>query len=314
MQQLLAFAAIVLVALPAAAAQTAPTGITLTAGPVGGTILEDKQNVIPYSGNGTVPVTLRIGCATLLQHAADWKVTVAVDPMPAWLTAPPVFYDFSPADEAQLCLQGSGFLENMKQFPFSVKPEAPGVVIQRLNFKATMTDDAAGDAPTSNVTVPVQVQFHPSYTITPSVQFPLSVECGKAAFDVTVANRSNAASMVMIEEKQESTGSLSGIGPETYDPPANNGTDAKVFHVEYKAPAEWDNATVTFKAFAHFLIPPSVGDYGAGDFRAQENVTWVFTRGPCATEPGGDTKPAPATMLPVYVLAIALAGLVARRK
>src|SRR6185503_2827965 len=136
-----------------------------------------------------------------------------------------------------------------------------------------------------NTTALMQVQFHPDYTITPSVQFPVSVKC-MAMFDVTIANHANSASMVMIESKKETTGALSGLSPEVYNPPANNGTDAKVFHIMYKPPAQWDHATLTFTAYTHFLVNPG---YGAGLFRAPQNVTWEFTNGGCAETDGATT-------------------------
>jgi len=302
--------------IPDAHAQGQAQGITVTVGKIPGLVNEDNYQVVPYMGNITVPVNVTVGCGTLAQHAASMKVTVAVSPLPAWLVDPPVVYDFTPSASFQPnCVASQGYASISQNVPLSFKKEAPGIVAQQLHFVASMADNGAGDKPSSEAVVPVQVQFHPDYTITPSVQFPLAVTGQWANFTVTITNRGNAPSMVMIEEMQQSTGALGGIGPEVYDPPAHNGSDSKVFNVHYKAPATWSTATVTFKAFSHFLINPG---YGAGGFKGEQDVKWTFTNagGPteCNTTTCGTTTKAPLPMLPLYVIVLAGAALVARRR
>lgn len=315
----LAVAAAALLAIPTVSAQS-PTGLTMEVGPAVGTFAEDNYNVIPYAGNATFPVTVTVGCGTVVIHSDNPKVTVSIDPMPAWLTAAPMEFDFTPSQEVlDSCATGQGFASQTLPFPIVLKESAPGIVEQTLNFTAKMSSatSPANEVGDAKDTAAIQVQFHPSYTITPSVSFPLKVDGCKATFDVVLANSANAPSMIMIEEKRESTGSLAGIGPETFDPAAHNGTHSVTQKIVFSTPpGNWTTAQVTFKAYSHFLINPG---YGAGEFRGQQNITWTFTKGStegCQVGPdnGTTTAPSPAPMLAAYVAVLALGAVVASRR
>ncbi len=319
MQQWIFVAVVALAFVPAIHAQgpldeTSYNRVVLSVGELAPTIVEDTFNVIPYMGNVTIKVNVTIGCFALSQHASDPTVKVAVENLPGWLIAPVVTFDFTPTQAYQPCAETgtAGHASLNKDFLLTLKADAPGIVKQFLNLTATTTANAGGriHADKKPLLNPIQVQFHPEFTITPSVAFPLTVVGPETSFTVTVVNRGNARNMVMIEGMHVTAGSLAGLGPEFYEPATQGGVDTKVFQVTFKAPDTWSESTVAFEAVSHFALS---AEYGAGDFRAQQDVKWVFTNGGPATTPD-DNKPAPLPMLPFYALAILGAALMASRR
>lgn len=319
--------------LPAASAQSQADQydhIVITAGRPAGLEIGNGFAFVPYNGTVTIPVNITIGCLALAKHAAEQKVTVAFPNKPAWLTAAPITFDFTPSSgNAQQCTNGAtqGRSSLNGAMTVSVSKEAPGIVLQSLLLTASMTDPTGKDPQANSTRVSLQIQFKPDYTITPAVQFPLAVTDCMAKFDVTITNRGNAHNMVMILNKTESNGVLSGIGPQEYDPASHNGTDTFVFHVQYKAPSGWTSASASFEAFSHFLVNPG---YGAGDLKGEQDVKWDFVNAApgqaCAglNENCDGTGSAPAScaataksplpMLPLYVLAFVGAAIAARRR
>ncbi|HUR63770.1 MAG TPA: hypothetical protein VM241_04735 [Candidatus Thermoplasmatota archaeon] len=305
----LALPLLVLALAPLAHAQAppnpVPAGNDFTVGadaPVG-LVKEDNQQVIPYKGNVTVPVSVTLGCSLIAYQTvvntgdADHLHVSIADP-PAWAIADELRIDVSPTD----CASGQATHTYAGSFPLAVAADAPGVTTQVLNFTA----DYAGTAPAATAPLPVAIQFHSDYSVVPSVQFPYAVSGKSANFTVTITNRGNARSMVMVEELHASTGTFSGLGSVVYLPP-----ESKTFQVTFKAPDKcWTSAKVDFKAFSHYLLL----DQRAGSYKGEAPTTWEFTNGVACT-PGKDTTSKASPLGGLAVLPVVLgAALLARRR
>ncbi|MCA1811343.1 MAG: hypothetical protein LC623_04945 [Halobacteriales archaeon] len=281
--------------------------VTLTVGAIDGLAKDDGQDVVAYKGNATVEVTVKVGCAAILDAMANGRdlldhVDVApVDP-PAWLVAESHDVPMDPSACITDAGTGSGYLTLTDEFPFSVAASAPGVVTQSLNLTASL-ENGAESAP---VQVLFAVQFHSDYDVVPSVAFPYTVTGKTANFTVSVTNRANARSMVMVEEQHVSTGTFSGLGSTVYQPP-----ETKTFQVTFKAPDRcWADAQVEFKTFSHYLLL----DQRAGTYKGERQFTWDFTNGVACT-PGKDDTSKKSPVGGLAVLPVLLgAALLARRR
>lgn len=289
-----------LAALPAGSAQM-PQGVTITPG--------ELAAPIPYEGSAQLPVTVRVGCLSLLQGGSTTVTVDAADPQP-WLTVTPAEIPI----EASACVGGAGFATGTGEVGLAVSKDAPGVVDHTVN----LTADLGGDPAPAVFTV----AYHVNYTLVPDVAFPLAVNGTEASFNVTVTQASNARSMVMMEQLQVSAGALSGLVSQPYESAAGQPV-SKTLKFTYKAPAtEWSNATATFTAFSHYLLT----DGRAGEFKTGcaalalptcdvtgTQVTFTFTN---AAEPAGDggEKKSPAPAVPLMALGLVALAVLARRR
>jgi hypothetical protein len=291
------FLAAVLLALAAvAAAPTASaqgTGLTLVA--------EDLATPVPFEGSSAIPFTLEVGC---LGAVTGQTTTVTVAPtgeVPSWLTVTPFEGEVAPAS----CLTGMGTQSITGTIPIAVTADAPGVVDHTLNLVASLGSATSEDAAVFTVA------YEWNYSLVPDVTFPLAVTGPSVSFNLTVTQASNARSMVMMEEVQTSAGVISGLTSMAYENQAGQPA-TKTFTITYTAPTgAWDNATVNFVAYGHFLLL----DSRAGDYDDGTPITWTFSNagsGPSGGDGGEKESPAPAGVLLALGL-VALAAL-ARRK
>lgn len=316
----LAVSLAVLALVPLAAAQAPPPStygkIAITnVGPVSGLIKDDGKDVIPFKGNVTVPVSVSIDCSLIAYEVANKKASdinhfhvQPADKLPSWLVADELLTYFPNVVPGQDttgfpvsgCQGGSGTYMATVQYPFAVTAAAPAVATHTLNLTANLGDDAYSDP----VAVTFAVQFHANYTITPSVQFPLTVTGKTANFTVAISNNANARSMVMLEGLHASAGSISGLTSTVYVPP-----ETKTFQVTFKAPDGcWSTATVEFKAFSHYLLLTQE----AGSFKGEKDVSWEFQNG-VACKGGTSSKASPLNGW-VLIASVLGAALVARRR
>jgi MYXO-CTERM domain-containing protein len=279
-------------AVPTASAQT-PEGVTVTA--------TDLATPIPYEGSAELPVSVSVGCLTILENQGSTTVTVAVSDAPSWLTATPATIELEP----QSCITGgNGFASGDGTVGLTVTKDAPGVVDHTINLTGTLGTTASDPA-----TATFTVAYFVDYTLVPDVTFPLTVNGTEASFNVTVTQASNARSMVMIEQMKTTAGVFSGLASIVYENDAGMPAE-KTFKVTFKAPeGEWTNATTTFTAFGHYLLL----DGRAGDFDAGTPVTYSFVAGHAGhVEDEDKDSPAPVGVLLALGL-VALAAFVRRR-
>lgn len=314
-------------AIPAARADPLDDKIHLTVGAPAPTITEDNYKLIAYNSTFAVTLNLSLSCRVLAQHADNPKFTASLLNPPTWLTASSVVFDFTPTASYQPCTPATdpnllGTVGMNRDFPIHLAASAPGIRKQYLNFTAASTANPGGTKHTSDpATLPqpgyMQVQFHPDYTVTTSVAFPLAVHNCEAHFTATFENRANARGMIMFEKKTETPGSLSGLTPEVYDPPAKGGVDRMVFNITYKAPSGWTEGKASFQTVSHWLLNT---EYGAGEMRGRKDNEWTFTNadpGATCTDASGTTDPgktSPVPMLPLYILSLVGAALAANRR
>ena len=280
-------------AVPNASAQ-APQGVTVTP--------TDLAAPIPYEGSAQLPVSVSVGCLTILEEGGSTTVEVAVTDAPAWLTATPA----SVAVDETGCLTSGGFATGEGMVGLAVTKDAPGVVDHSISLAGTL-----GSASSEAVQTVFTVAYHVNYTVVSDATFPMTVNGTEASFNVTITQASNARSMVMIEELQTSAGVFSGLGSQQYENDAGK-PDSRTFKVTFKAPTgEWTNATAQFTAYGHYLLL----DGRAGDFDAGTPVTYSFVagHGEHEEETEGKDSPAPAGVLLALGL-VALAAFARRRE
>lgn len=279
-------------AIPTTSAQELQ-GVTVTAEPL--------ATPIPYEGTAQVPVTVTVGCLTIVEQQVATTVEVAVTDPPAWLTVTPAPVEVDPTT----CISGTGTATGTGSLGLAVAKDAPGVVEHTINLVGTLGSAASGPAE-----VVFTVAYHVNYTVVSDATFPLTVNGMEASFNVTITQASNARSMVMIEELQTSAGVFSGLGSQQYENEAGK-PDSKTFKVTFKAPSgEWSDATAQFTAYGHYLLL----DGRAGDFDEGTPVTYSFVAGhqEHEEEDEGNDAPAPAGILLALGL-VALAAFVRRR-
>ena len=313
MRILAALAALALLALPAATAQDLPvaSAVTLTLGTVAGTVDDDGRAAVLYAGNATVPFTVKVECGLIASTTAANQgqdtdhLHVTYVNAPDWLVVREAEVHLEPAEVAQDCLTAQA-VTRTGELPIQVTAAAPGVVPQTVTVAAQYggNDEEHRFAATP---LTFAVQFHPDYEVVPAVQFPLTVTGGKAEFAVTITQRSNARSMVMVEEVRASVGVFGGLGSVVYSPP-----ESKEFKATFKAPtACWTEAQASFKTYAHFLLEDST----AGMYKLPQEHTYTFKNGD-ACEPGKDPSGTQSSPVGLWTLVPALLGaaLLARRR
>lgn len=294
----LALLALALLA-PVAQAQADPTGISLTAASAG---------EVPFQGDGSFAVEVTVGCALLLQQAANnFEVVIAAPTPPAWLSLEDVTVSFADPATVQSCVTSMGAATSTVQVPFSVAADAPGV--EQLSVELVAT---AGSTASEPATAPYKVAYNSNYTVATTTTFPLTMTTPEVKFQVVATQASNARSMIMIEGVSVSAGSFAGL-PSTVYEVAAGAPASKTFDVTFKAPeGAWERATVSFDAFGHYLLVNGE----AGDYSPAQKYTFEFVNGGIPTAPKGDGEgkesPAPVAAL----TALGLLGLVAvlRRK
>lgn len=303
-----------LAALPLAQAEP-PAGIgsiTLSLGDIMGLVQQDGKGVVPYAGNVTVAATVSIDCGVILYEFANkqgsdvdhFHVQPADDKLPPWLLADEFLAYFpapaagAPAIPVQECSSGSGSYQQTVQYPFGVAADAPGGVPLTLNLTANVGDDAFSEV----VPLHFAVQFHPAYTLTPSLRFPAAATGNGANFTLAVKNTGNGPAMVMFQDVKASAGTVSGLADTTL--PANASANLAI---RFTGPtACWATATVNATA----VVMPAAG----GATSNPTPLSWTFTHSCSAT--GATTKakksPAPGFLMAFAVLA--LAGMARRRR
>lgn len=285
-------------------------------GPINGLIRDDNMDVIPFKGNVTVPVSVSIDCQLIAYEIANkgnsdidhFHIQPADGKLPSWLVADEYLTFFNqtapgvPAFPTSQCGSGTGTYTTTVNYPFAVTAAAPGVTPQVLNLTANLGDNAFA----TPVSVNFNVQFHANYTVTPSVQVPLTVTGKSANFTVAIANSANARSMVMVEQVHASTGTFSGLGSVPYVPP-----QTMTFPVTFKAPDScWTTATVDFHTASHFLLL----NQQAGSYRDERTYTYQFHNGiACTPGKANTSKSSPVGGL-VVLPAVLGAALLARRR
>jgi MYXO-CTERM domain-containing protein len=227
--------------------------------------------------------------------------TVTVQSPPTWLTSEPTSATLDPTS----CFGGAGFVTANVAVPLTVTKDAPGVIETPLSLVASVGSSTSD--PDSAV---VTVAYNWDYKLTTDVTFPVTMTTPTKVFNLTITQASNARSMVMIEEIKASAGLVSGLASVVYE----NGPgkpDTKVFKITYTAPeGEWTNATVSFKAYGHYLLL----DSRSGSFDAGTPMSWTFTNGGVEKTGGGGGKDSPAPVGAFMALGlVALAALVRRR-
>lgn len=281
--------ALAAIAVPAQAQDPAsPTGITLSAtGP----------GTVAYQGSGEFTVTADVGCAEFISNAGEDLVISVVDP-PAWLNATEATVDVA----GTACVGStSGRVTGTGTIPFTVSKNAPAVAGQLVTIQGMMGETAATNTPTASYTV----AYKSNYTVTPSVQFPLTVMNKTTTFTVTGVQASNAPSMIMVDDFAACPGALvSGIGPLQYANEAG-APDTKTYTVTFTAPAaDWETCDLVLKVYSHYNF-----DGMAGDPTDQKTFTWQIANGgvPDEKKPGEKDSPAPVGAL----MALGLLGLAA---
>lgn len=270
---------------------------------------------IPYAGSAEVPVKVTVGCQAVLENLGPSDtVVIAIhgEEPPAWLTVTET--------ELEIPLQGclasiTGTVTATGAVTFTVDATAPGVVDQVMTLEAHLGDLVAP------VEVTFTVAYFSNYTVVADAVFPLKVTNGVAFFNVTATQNSNARSMIMFENVEESAGKISGLASIPYNTTASDTvrvpcgaspppTDSrsKVFCIKYQAPTgPWTEAKVSFTNFGHFLLL----DQRAGDYADAKTVTWTFVNGggELASTEGSNDAP-----LPLPFLALGFAAFVAARR
>jgi hypothetical protein len=282
--------AALLIALPGAVAQSNGQGISVT----NLTLAEP----VPYMGKATANVTVNVGC---IDAARDNTVEITAPGAPAWVKVTSAPTNAAPTQD---CVNASGSRSVFVPVQLEVTADAPGVVPTALNLTAAISDKTATGTLTFNV------EYYPEFEMSTDVEFPLSVTGGQVSFNLTVTQKSNARSMVMMENVSVSAGSLSGLASVVYE--ADNLT--KTFPITYKAPTgAWTNATANFTAFTHYLLLEG----GAGDFTAPQSVSWTFVNAGGSSNPdgpSGEKKESPAGALPLLVMGLFALALIVRRR
>jgi MYXO-CTERM domain-containing protein len=272
----------------------------------------DLSSPIPYEGSAQLPVSVSVGCLSVLQNGGEGDVEVTVTDAPGWLTAAPATI---PVDEST-CVTGGGFASGEGTLGLTVAKDAPGVVDHTINIVASLGATASEPVP-----VVFTVAYHVNYTIVADARFPLMVNGTEASFNITVTQASNARSMVMIEKASSSIGVFSGVPAVVYDNEAGKPV-SKTYKATFKAPdGEWANATATFTGFSHYLLLDGrAGEFGtpcAGATlpvcdAAGTTVTYSFVPGEHEHEDEDKESPAPVGAFVALGL-VALAALVRRR-
>lgn len=282
-------ALLLLVSVPSVHAQG--QGISLSVVPPAGEI--------PYAGSGTATATVTYGCFDALQ---DGHPVLSAPEAPAWLVVTAGEIHAEPSENPTACLNPSGSIAVQVPVTLEVSPNAPGVVPQTVTLQVT------GNGKTATADVTFTVAYNADFEMTTDVSFPLNVTGPTVTFNLTVTQKSNARSMVMMEEKAESAGVLSGLSSTVYEADALT----KVFPVTYKAPTgTWTNATVTFTAYSHWLL----AEGGAGDFTGAQKVTWQFVNaGETHEEHDEPKKKSPAPVAPLLALGLLALAAFARRR
>jgi hypothetical protein len=277
--------------LPTSNAQSNGQGVGLTIGEIAN---------VTYAGTGQAPVSVVVGCATVVaEGSASPTVHVAATDMPPWLSVTAVDLALSlPA-----CVNSgnptgtNGNTATSGTVSFTVTGAAPGVVDLSLNLTATVAQQGMQPAQTNSQVHPFHVEFHPNYTITPDVTFPLAVHGGEAKFNLTVSQDGNAEGMVMMINDHTTAGQVKGLSAVIYKP-----GESKKYVITYTAPdSPWTTAYVNFTSLTHSLVNGK-----QGPFMLERNVTWKFTNAGGAG-PGGSssTKSGPG---PDAIVAIAIVG------
>ncbi|MEK6985625.1 MAG: hypothetical protein AABX89_04505 [Candidatus Thermoplasmatota archaeon] len=269
---------------------------------------------IAYAGSAEVPVKVTVGCRAVLENLGPSNtvvIDVHAEEPPAWLTVAETELEI----DVQACLTGiTGTATATGALTFTVDATAPGVVDQVVALEAHLGDLVAP------VDLTFTVAYFSSYTVVADAVFPLKVTNGVAFFNVTTTQNSNARSMIMFENVEESAGKISGLASIPYNTtasdtvrvpcgasPPKEDSRSKVFCIKYLAPTgPWTEAKVTFTNFGHFLLL----DQRAGDYMDAKTVTWTFTNGggEAATEGSNDAP------LPLPFLALGFAAFVAARR
>ena len=295
-----AVAALMGLALLALAAPTAhaqePTGVTLT--------LDAAANV-PYAGSAAFPVTVHVGCASLLTGALASQsmpaVTVTITDAPVWMTFEPISVPVDPRG----CNPSSGQTTAQGSLPFTVTEAAPAVAAQAVTLSATIGSDSA------TATGVYTVAYNSVYSLTPSVEFPLTVTNRTTGFTVEGVQASNAPSMIMVDDFSCDSGALiAGIGALQYANSAGS-PETKTYQVTFTAPSkEWTKATCTLQVYGHYNF-----DGMAGEPVGRETHTWEFSNGGVAatSEEPKDGKESPAPVFAFVGLGL-LAFAALRRK
>lgn len=273
---------------------------------------------IAFEGTANTTVTIGVGCAQVLRTAAASQgkapVTLLANDTAPWLTVSvPTPLEINPADcVSQGNPAGSGYLTRAIPVVLRVAAEAPGVIVHRMNFSASMANAGsatASVAPESELSF--TVAYNVNYTIEPSIDFPATVTGRYLNFTVKVTQVANAPGMVMIDSLRavdkdgKGQGTVSGLAAADYTP-ENNTRD---FRVSFMGPsAKWNETTITFRAFSHYLFNATA--VSGGDTPAQ-TYAWLVRNGNPDGSP--DSKPAPVGGLPTMVLLAGLAILMRRK-
>lgn len=279
-------------AVPTAQAQ-APTGITLAC--------EDLAAPIPYAGTAALACTVSVGCLEILSSGGSMEATITVESPPAWLTTSPT----AVAIDGTACFTGAGTTAATSNVPLSVSKDAPGVVETPLSLVATIGSTAS--PPDAAI---ISVEYNWNYTVTADLTFPYTMTTPSVTFNLTVTQASNARSMVMMEETRTSAGTISGLTSTVYENEAGK-PDTKVFKVTYTAPTgEWENATVDFMAYGHYLLL----DSSSGDYDEGKHVVFDFVNGGVKPEGDGGGKESPAPVGALLAIGLLALAFVARRR
>lgn len=284
--------------VPTVQAQADPTAISLTVASAG---------EVPYQGSGNFSATVTVGCALLLQQAANgFEVTISAASPPAWLTLEDAVVGFQDPATVQSCITDGGAAIRTVDVPFSVSAAAPAVEQLSVDLVAS-----AGTTTSDPATALYTVAYNSNYTVATTATFPMTVTTPEVTFQVTATQASNARSMIMIEGVTVSAGSFAGL-PSTVYEVAAGAPASKTFDVTFKAPeGAWETASVTFQAFGHYLL--TSGE--AGDYSPAQTYTYEFVNGGVpATSSSGDggekESPSPAAAL----TALGLLGFAALRR
>jgi hypothetical protein len=204
------------------------------------------NDAIPYDGTANTTVIVGVGCAQVLRTAAASPnsqgkapfVVLANDTAP-WLTVTiPSGLAFDPA----ACVnQGSaGYVTAPVPVTLRVGPEAPGVIVHRMNFSASMANAGSTTAAVApEYELSFTVAYNVNYTIEPNIDFPATMTGRYLNFTVDVTQVANAPGMVMIDSLRavdasgKAQGSVSGLASADYTPENNTRT----FRVSYTGPA-----------------------------------------------------------------------------
>lgn len=292
MKTLVAVLALALLAVsaPAQAQEPNPSGISIDS--------VDSAGEVPYAGSGEFTFTLSVGCSELLSSPGEDAV-VTISDAQAWLNFTEDSVELDPAG----CLNPSGRVSADGSIPFTVSASAPGVVSHTVTLSASI-----GETTSDGRSATYTVEYNSNYTLTPSVQFPLTVTNKTTTFTLTGVQASNAPSMIMLDDFTASNGALvSGFSQLQY---LNDGGKpaTQTYTISFTAPEEdWETSTITLKVYGHFNFPDGSN---AGDPTDRKTLTWEVVNGGVKDDSkGGGSKGSPA---PVGVLtALGLVGFAA---